>query len=286
MMKDMENALENIAVGDEQLETPETPETPVVPPAAKDPEAQKREDDFRSLREHKKQLERDASTARQEAAEAKRQADYYKAQVEALNGAGRKVEAPKLEDFQGDVEAWADAREAFKALQHQKKEFEQTQVSRTQEVQKAQRKAAVDQVWTERLGIAREVDTDLANAIESISTGKVPGVESIHPEVIDAIKESAVGEELLKHIGLHPTFANELAKLDLQEQAKKLLALERICMSRGGSLSHLRATVSQAPAAVPPKVSGQAPSSRGVHSLKAATSLNDWRAAFKNSLKK
>lgn len=285
----MESAFDNlIASTESEVVVPvvEKVEEPVVESqeVAKDPEVEKRENDFRSLREHKKQLEQDAKTARQEAEDYRKQLEYMRGKLEILQEVSPKAQEPKWENFNGDVDAYADAKAMWKSLQTMKTHEEAKSNEAVKQQQVTQRKAQVDQIWSEKLTIASAIDSDLKLAIDKLSSGQVVGVEHLNPDVIDAIKESPIGEELMKHIALHPTFASELAQLNKEGQARRLIALESMALARGGNLSNLRATVQQSQPApvIPPKIGGQSQSARSSQTLGGAKDINEWIKVWKN----
>jgi hypothetical protein len=261
------------------LVAPDTQSQPPASTTAPNPEQEEKERSFRELREHKRQLKSDLDKARQDH---QKEVEFLRGKLEAYESVSLVNKEPRWEEFGGDAKAYAEALAAHKVhLQHRESE-KKTSETQQRENQENEQRQAIDAQFNAQIEIAKESDPELAQAIEAITKQGVG--RGIDDSVAEALKHSPYGVEILKHIGLSPVFAQQLEKLAPREQAMRLLALENMAKSRGGSLAHLRIAKSQPPAIVPPKVTGSSSGARNTSSLSKAESISDFMSGFRSKL--
>jgi len=239
---------------------------------AKEIEA-KKQSDFKELRKHNKEITKALEAER----EARIRAEERAKVIEETRNAHRNVE-PKLADFGGDAEAYAEAKSAYLLSRARGQETEAT-TKQQAEARKAQEQAQViDEEFNEQIAIRLGVDPDLSKALENINNNKIG--EGIDARIGTAIKSSPVGVEIVKFLGLNPEFTSALEELPVNQQAVRLRVLEKEAL-RVGNLDHLSKKTQKTE--VPPKVNAQGGGSIKPR-LDNPQSQADFAKAFRSSL--
>lgn len=208
----------------------------------------KRQSDFKALRKHNKEIE----TALKAEREARIKAEARAEAREELLASHRDVK-PTLEAFGGDAEAYAEALSAYR-LSKSKRDETETTTKQQREAQEHQEKMmALDEEFYAHVDMRAEIDDDLKIALANIVDKKA--IENLNPQIKQALKGSPVGIELLKYLGLNPSFVSSLEELSLKDQAIRMNVLEKEAI-RVGNLNHMYRTNTQK-TTIPPKVNAQ-----------------------------
>ena len=235
----------------------------------------KRQSDFKALRKHNKEIEQSLKAEREARIKAEARAEAL-AEVRASR---RNIE-PKLADFGGDAEAYAEAKTAY--LLSKAKHSETETLTKQQQEQRAQQEqmASIDEEFKEQITIRMDIDPDLKTALDNINKSGIG--DNLDSRIGNAIKSSPVGVEIVKFLGLNPEFTSQLEDLPLSQQAVRLRVLEKEAL-RVGSLDHLSKSKTQK-TEVPPKVNAEG--SRSIKpTLTGAQSIDDFAKAFRAQLK-
>jgi len=240
---------------------------------AKEIEA-KKQSDFKELRKHNKEITKALEAER----EARIRAEERAKVIEETRNAHRNVE-PKFADFNGDAEAYAEAKSAYLLARGKGQETEAT-TKQQAEARKAQEQAQIiDEEFNEHIALRAKNDPDLITAIKNINDNKVG--ENLSAEIGYAIKVSPYGADIYKFLGLNPEFTAELESLPLKQQAIKLRVLEKEAHNFRG-LDHLSKKTQKTE--VPPKVNAQGGGSIKPR-LDSPQSQADFATAFRSALK-
>lgn len=126
--------------------------------------------------------------------------------------------APKLEDFEFDTSRWASAHAVWADEQIESRTTAAvSQQLRQARVQDAQ--AAVEQQWSERISDLAKAD---ATAVDAITiAGRI-----VTPLMGQLIKESPIGPQIGRHLGLNPDKAARIARMPEAQQAVHIGRLE------------------------------------------------------------
>jgi hypothetical protein len=263
-----ETKVETKVEGEVEQPEQETPEQI----KAKEIEA-KKQSDFKELRKHNKELLKTIEAERERAIKAEERARVYESMQNPLRSA-----EPKFADFNGDAEAYAEAKSAYLLARGKGQESEAT-TKQQAEAKKAQEQAQiVNEEFNEQIAIRLGVDPDLTKALENINKNGIG--EGIDARIEQAIKVSPVGVEIVKFLGLNPEFTSALEELPLNQQAVRLRVLEKEAL-RVGNLDHLSKKTQKTE--VPPKVNAQGGGSIKPR-LDNPQSQADFAKAFRSSL--